>query len=67
MPFASLLNALGFVILGIAVFACALWLLSRTLPGDLWSRAVQERNLEAAIILAAIAIALGWIVASAVH
>jgi uncharacterized membrane protein YjfL (UPF0719 family) len=67
MPFGSLLSALGFVVLGILVFVSALLLLSRFLPGDLWSRAIEERNLGAAIVLAAIAVALGWIVAAAVH
>jgi putative membrane protein len=63
----SLFNALVFVGIGIFVFACALVLLARVLPGDLWNEALKNRNVSAAVILAGIALALGWIVAAAVH
>ena len=63
----SLFNALVFVGIGIFVFGCALMLLARVLPGDLWNEALKNRNVSAAVILAGIALALGWIVAAAVH
>ena len=67
MTLASLGNAMLFVALGILVFACALVLVARSLPGDLWNEALQKNNTGAAIILAGVALALGWIVAAAVH
>jgi hypothetical protein len=67
MSAVSLGSALLFVIVGIGVFACALVLIARILPGRLWVRAVEERDMAAAIVLAAVALALGWIIAAAVH
>lgn len=67
MTFASILNALLFAVLGIVVFAVGLLIVARALPGNLWKQALLEHNLHAAIVLAGIALAIGWIVASAVH
>jgi hypothetical protein len=53
--------------MGIGLFACAFVLLGKFLPGQLWRRAVEEQNLPAAIVLASIAVALGWIIASTFH
>jgi putative membrane protein len=67
VPLSSTINALLFASIGIIVFAVAFIIIAKALPGDLWRQALIERNLQAAIILAGIAIALGWIVAAAVH
>lgn len=67
MSLSTLLNALTFAVVGIVVFAVSLVIVARVLPGDLWRQALVEKNLHAAIILAGIALALGWIVAAAVH
>jgi hypothetical protein len=61
------LNAALFALVGILIFAVGLVLVAKALPGDLWHQALVEKNLGAAIILAGIALALGWIVAAAVH
>jgi hypothetical protein len=37
------------------------------LPGDLWKRALVGDSIAAAIVLGAVALALGWIIAAAVH
>ena len=67
MPLSSTINALVFALIGIIVFAVGFIIIAKALPGDLWRQALIEKNLQAAIILAGIAIALGWIVAAAVH
>ena len=67
MPLSSTINALLFACVGIIVFAVAFIIIAKALPGDLWRQALIEKNLQAAIILAGIALALGWIVAAAVH
>jgi uncharacterized membrane protein YjfL (UPF0719 family) len=67
VPLASTLNALLFACIGIVVFAIAFIIIAKALPGDLWRQALIEKNLHAAVILAGIALALGWIVAAAVH
>ena len=67
MSLVSLGNALGFVFVGIVVFVCAFLAVTRVLPGDLWNEALHKQNMGASVLLAAIALALGWIVAAAVH
>jgi uncharacterized membrane protein YjfL (UPF0719 family) len=58
-----LLNAIAFAAVGIVLFAVSFWLLT----GKFWRQALEERNISVAIILAAVALALGWIIAAAVH
>lgn len=67
MPLSSALNALLFACIGIIVFAVAFVIIAKALPGDLWRQALIEKNSQAAMILAGIALALGWIIAAAVH
>lgn len=67
MNIGSLGNALAYAVTGVVVYVVALTLVAHWLPGDLWLQAVREGKLGAAIVLAAIALALGWIIAAAVH
>ena len=67
MTAASLLNALVFLAIGILAFGLALFYMGRAMPGNLWRQAIEEKNLGAAIILAGMALGLGWIIAAAVH
>lgn len=67
MSFAALPNAVLFALVGLGIFTVALMTLWRVLPGRLWTRAVEDGNLAAAVIVAAIVLAMGWIVAAAVH
>jgi len=60
-------NALAFVALGILVYGIGLVILVRSLPGNLWKQALDEKSIPASIVLAGIALGLGWIVAAAVH
>lgn len=63
----SLFNALLFVLLGFLLFTALLTILLRMLPGNVWARAVEQNQLGPAIIIASLALALGLIIASAVH
>lgn len=67
MSLGSLLNGVVYAIVGLLVFAAAVSVLARALPGDLWTRAVRDKEVAPAIVVAAIVLALGWIVAAAVH
>jgi len=64
---ASLLNAVVFLAIGIMAFGVALLYIGRAMPGNLWKQALEEKSLGAALILAGIALGLGWIIAAAVH
>lgn len=66
MSFSALPNAVVFAVAGIIIFTAALLTLLRVLPGQLWSR-VLEGNMAAALVVAALTLAIGWIVAAAVH
>jgi uncharacterized membrane protein YjfL (UPF0719 family) len=65
--FNALPNAVLFAITGILLFLAAFTILIRILPDQLWTRAVREGSISAAVLLAALAISLAWIVAAAVH
>lgn len=67
MTISSILNDLVFVLIGVVMFSIALVVVGRAMPGNLWKQALDGQNLHAAILLAGIALALGWIVAAAVH
>lgn len=66
MSLAALPNAIFFALIGISVFAVSLLAFLRLLPGQLWKR-VLKGEMAAALVVAALTLALGWIVASAVH
>jgi putative membrane protein len=62
-----LVNSLVFSLLGVAVFWLAFILIDKMTPYNLWREIVQERNLPLAIIVAALCLSIGLIVASAIH
>ena len=62
-----LLNAVIFAVFGVAVFAVAAAILLKLAPFRLWHEIVEEKNLAVAIFAGAVAIALGLIVAAAMH
>jgi hypothetical protein len=66
-PLAAFANALVFLLIGVVVYGVALWTIANSLPGNLWRKALEEKQMGAAIVLAGIALGLGWIVAAAVH
>jgi uncharacterized membrane protein YjfL (UPF0719 family) len=62
-----ILNALIFAALGVAVFFAACVVAAKVAPFDVWKQVVEERNIAAAIVAGATALALGWIVAATMH
>ena len=67
MSFAALPNAVFFAVAGVLIFAVAIVALVRVLPDRLWARASEEQDLPAALLVAAFILAIGWIIAAAVH
>ncbi|MBL8289307.1 MAG: DUF350 domain-containing protein [Rubrivivax sp.] len=61
--FGSLLYAL----IGVAVFWIAFVIIDKLTPYDLWGEIVEKKNLALAILLGSMCIAIGLIVAAAVH
>jgi cytochrome bd-type quinol oxidase subunit 2 len=62
-----ILNAILFSILGLLAFAVALAVAARAAGFDLRKAIVEERNLAAAIVAAAVTLGVAWIIASTMH
>ena len=62
-----LINATLFAGLGILIFIVAFSILSRLSPFNLWKQVVEEKNVAAAILAGAVALAVGWIIAATMH
>jgi len=63
----SLLAALVYSLLGIGVFGVAFVVIDLLTPYNLWKQLVEEKNLALAIVVAAMALSIAIIVASAIH
>ena len=61
--FGSILYAL----IGVGVFWLCFVIIDKLTPYDLWAEIIEKRNTALAIVVAAMCIAIGLIVAAAVH
>lgn len=61
--FGSVLYAL----VGVAVFWLCFVIVDKLTPYDLWAEIIEKKNLALAIVVGAMCIAIGMIVAAAVH
>ncbi|HUA62324.1 MAG TPA: DUF350 domain-containing protein [Verrucomicrobiae bacterium] len=62
-----MLNAVLFALLGLVVFAIAAALAMRLLPFDLRKQIIEERNMAAAVLAAALFLGMAWIIAATMH
>jgi uncharacterized membrane protein YjfL (UPF0719 family) len=67
MPLEPLLNSVVYSFLGVAVLVVAFFLIDRLTPGDLWEELLEKQNRAVALVAAGVAIAVGLIIASAIH
>ncbi len=56
-----------FAALGIVLFVAAFFIVDVLTPGKLWDEISEKKNTAAAILMGSVAIALGIIVAAAIH
>jgi putative membrane protein len=56
-----------FAALGIVLFVVAFLIVDFLTPGKLWDEIAEKRNSAAAILMGSVALALGIIVAAAIH
>jgi uncharacterized membrane protein YjfL (UPF0719 family) len=61
--FGSMLYAL----IGVLVFLVCFVIVDKLTPYQLWTQIIEEKNVALAIVVGAIAIAIGQIVAAAIH
>jgi putative membrane protein len=59
--------ALVYSVLGIAILSFSTLVFDWLTPGDLWKDIVVEKNLPLAIVLSAVTMAVGNIIAAAIH
>ncbi|MDP1899217.1 MAG: DUF350 domain-containing protein [Rubrivivax sp.] len=56
-----------FALLGVAVFWLCFVVIDRLTPYQLWDEIIEKKNVALAIVVGAMCIAIGLIVAAAVH
>ncbi len=63
----SILNAAVYSVLGIVLFVLSFVFVDKMTPYHLWDEIVRNKNLALAVLLGSMSIAIGMIIASAVH
>jgi len=61
------LNGLIFAGLGVCVFFAAVWVAAKMAPFEVWKQVVEEKNVAAGLVAGAVVLAIGWIIAAAMH
>ena len=56
-----------FALIGVAIFWICFVIVDKITPYDLWDEIVGKRNMALAIVVAAMCISIGMIVAAAIH
>ncbi|KGM39850.1 hypothetical protein JY96_06910 [Aquabacterium sp. NJ1] len=62
-----LLGSMIFALMGVVVFWVCFVIVDKLTPYDLWGEIVEKKNMALAIVVAAMCLAIGQIVAAAVH
>ena len=65
--FQNVLNSAAYALIGVVMFVAAFIVIDVLTPGKLWDEIGEKRNTAAAILMGSVAIALGIIVAAAIH
>jgi putative membrane protein len=63
----NVLNSGAFALIGVVMFILAFIVIDLLTPGKLWDEIGVKKNTAAAILMGSVAIALGIIVAAAIH
>jgi putative membrane protein len=56
-----------YALIGVAIFWICFLIVDKLTPYDLWNELVEKKNVALAIVVGAMCIAIGLIVAAAVH
>ncbi len=56
-----------FALVGVLVFFICFVIIDKLTPHDLWGEIVEKRNVALAIVVAAVCLSIGMIVAAAIH
>lgn len=61
------LGSILYALIGVLVFWISFVIIDKLTPYKLWEQIVEEKNLALAIVVAAMCISIGLIVAAAIH
>lgn len=61
------IGSIVYALVGVLVFLVCFLIVDKLTPYQLWSQIVGEKNVALAIVVGSIAIAIGLIVAAAIH
>ncbi len=64
---AIVLGSILYALIGVLIFGVCFVIVDKLTPYHLWNEIVEKKNTALAIVVGAIAIAIGMIVAAAVH
>jgi putative membrane protein len=67
MNWASILSSVVFSLIGIIVLGSCFWIAEKITPENMWKEIIEKQNVALAIVSGAFMIAMGIIIASAVH
>ena len=62
-----IVGSILFALIGVAVFWITFVIIDKITPYDLWGEIVEKKNVALAIVVGSMCIAIGMIVAAAVH
>ncbi len=62
-----IVGSIMFALIGVAIFWITFVIIDKLTPYDLWGEIVEKKNVALAIVVAAMCIAIGLIVAAAIH
>ena len=62
-----IIGSILYALIGVGIFGVCFVIVDKLTPYHLWNEIIEKKNLALAIVIGAIAIAIGMIVAAAVH
>ena len=62
-----IVGSVMFALIGVAIFVACFVIIDKLTPYDLWGEIVEKKNVALAIVVGSMCIAIGLIVAAAVH
>jgi len=67
MNWMPVLQSVSYSILGLVVLCLGFYVVDKITPGSLWEEIIHKQNVALAVLAAGFAVALGLIIASAIH
>ena len=64
---AAIVGSVLYALIGVLIFWICFVIVDKVTPYNLWEEIVEKKNMALAIVVGAMAIAIGMIVAAAVH